>query len=89
MRCLLHNYPSAFHRVEYVRRGVRRMRLSPYKMSLDAGSIPAASTFCPWCQLMTANDRVCRSIRTTLPGVGKWCSLNRGEEQVRTTFMLL
>ena len=44
MRCLLHNYPSAFHRVEYVRRGVRRMRLSPYKMSLDAGSIPAAST---------------------------------------------
>ena len=47
MRCLLHNYPSAFHRVEYVRRGVRRMRLSPYKMSRDAGSIPAASTWAP------------------------------------------
>ena len=45
MRCLLHNYPSAFHRVEYVRRGVRRMRLSPYKMSRDAGSIPATSTW--------------------------------------------
>ena len=45
MRCLLHSYPSAFHRVEYVRRGVRRMRLSPYKMSRDAGSILATSNF--------------------------------------------
>ena len=45
MRCLLYNYPSAFHRVEYVRRGVRRMRLSPYKMSRDAGAIPATSTW--------------------------------------------
>ena len=57
MRCLLHNYPSAFHRVEYVRRGVRRMRLSPYKMSRDADSIPAAAPFPRPCHRLPRGDK--------------------------------